>query len=164
MLTVSHKAEGLVILTYQALAVSILEDGQPRVSDLDAMEKVFKAIIPSYPKRLSVVTVLCRFSGVPKIPEDFRKRTAELGKVTREQTLGSAMIYEGSGLQATVVRGMISMSQVINRLPHPVETFASDQEAIAWIGSLPNQLPTIRDGVPNLVTELRRHTAKARVG
>ncbi|HET6346815.1 MAG TPA: hypothetical protein VFH51_17915 [Myxococcota bacterium] len=164
MLTVFQKAEGLIILTYQALAVSVLEDGQPRVSHLDAMERVFKAIIPIHPKRLSVITVLCRFAGVPKISEEFRKRAAELGKLTRDQTLGSAMIYEGTGLQATVVRGMISMSQVMNRLPHPVETFASDQEAFVWIGSLPNQLPVIRDAVPTLISELRRYTTKAKVG
>jgi hypothetical protein len=141
----------LEIIHYRSLVISIMKEGQPRVEVLEAMLAAYRNALSAYPAGISIMTSIRAIPGVPALSEDFRKKAAELAIATRDLTVGAAIVFGGGGLQATLVRSMLSFTQLLSKARHPQKIFGEDAEAIKWLCALPNQLPALRDNADALV-------------
>ena len=117
--------------------------GTANVAVLNELDKVQESMLQKHP-RISTLTVISQASAALKVEEGVRARGVELGKKYETKVVGSAIVVTAKGLGAVMVRTFLSGFFLLSRAETPMKTFASIEEGLIWLRSLPGQDPVIK--------------------
>ena len=112
--------------------------GSASVAVLDELSRTQEALLAKYP-RISTLTVIGQASSMIRVDEALRTRSVELGKKFDGKVVGSAIVVTTKGLGAVIVRTFLSGFFLLSRAETPMRTFASIEEGLAWLRTLPGQ-------------------------
>jgi len=113
---------------------------------LEALEELGRnqdVLLAKYP-RISTLTVIGQAKSMLKIDEAVRVKSLELSKKFDGRVVGSAIVVMTKGLGAVIVRSFLSGFFLLSRAETPMKTFASVQEGLTWLRTLPGQDVTIK--------------------
>ena len=71
------------------------------------------------------------------IDAEGRKGVADLSTKYTNHISGTAVICEGTGFRATAIRSIVTAVRMASRASHPQKVFATAEEAIGWLATLP---------------------------
>jgi hypothetical protein len=120
--------------------------GTTSVAVLNELDKVQESMLQKHP-RISTLTLISQASTALKVDEGVRARSVELGKKYEAKVVGSAIVVTAKGLGAVMVRTFLSGFFLLSRAESPMKTFASVQEGLSWLQSLPGQDVAIKTAV-----------------
>lgn len=117
--------------------------GSGSVAMLDELNRTQEALLAKHP-RISTLTVIGQATSMIRVDEAVRTKSVELGKKFDGKVVGSAIVVTTKGLGAVIVRTFLSGFFLLSRAETPMKTFASIEEGLIWLRSLPGQDPVIK--------------------
>ncbi len=112
--------------------------GSASVPLLDELSRTQEALLAKHP-RISTLTVIGQASSMIRVDEAVRTRSVELGKKFDGKVVGSAIVVTTKGLGAVIVRTFLSGFFLLSKAETPMRTFATIEEGLVWLRSLPGQ-------------------------
>ncbi|HET6345057.1 MAG TPA: hypothetical protein VFH51_08995 [Myxococcota bacterium] len=156
MLEVLHQGDTLRVYRYASLQVQLFRGSVPVLRDLDAMARCIRQITAAHPNKLSVLTLLRDYRGLPNISKPYRDRLADLSKLIQADLLASAIVLDGDGLQVSMVRGIAAFALNISRVKAQNKIFKSEAEALPWLAACPGQTWEVQDNHVSLLAAVRQ--------
>lgn len=95
--------------------------------------------------QLSMVMVASAVAS--KIEDDVKKKAAEVTKALEKYSVGTALIIPGNSLTSMMVRTVVTGINMVTRSASPTKCYATVQEGLSWLQSLPKQ-----DAATKLIT------------
>lgn len=120
--------------------------GSASVAVLDELSRAQEALLAKHP-RISTLTVIGQAGSMIRVDEAVRTKSVDLGKKFDGKVVGSAIVVTTKGLGAVIVRTFLSGFFLLSRAETPMRTFASVEEGLTWLRSLPGQDPMIKLGI-----------------
>lgn len=117
--------------------------GSTSVSVLNELDRTQEALLAKH-ARISTLTVIGQATSMLKVDEAVRTRSVELGKKFDGKVVGSAIVVTAKGLGSVIVRTFLSGFFLLSRAETPMRTFASIEEGLVWLRTLPGQDPVLR--------------------
>jgi len=125
-------------------------------SGLSAFERASTAVLREH-SRVAHLVVLLSEHEVPGPVE--REGISRVLRQFRGSIAAAAIVFEGGGLRATLIRSAVSAIGLIGRASHPERVFADSGDATVWLGShAPNaevDTTTLRSAIRELRAQFR---------
>lgn len=141
--------------TYESLFVAAVCSPRFTVRDLDMIERCHTELHPGNAGSISAITVVSDMVGIPRIDDVARARMVELSHSLQPYVRASAVVLEGTGLQTSMARSLITFITMLTRRKTPHRAFGRLEEGFAWIGEIPHQDPLVRDSAALLARDTR---------
>lgn len=134
---------------------------ETKIQTLRSIESCVRALAKERGTEIGLLTIV--EDGAPLPTPEARRVTADVLRGAPIKL--SAMVFEGHGFRAAAVRGVITGIGLIAKTPYPHRTFATVDEAAAWIEKeTRNNGPgsMLRDSIVRGVASLRQGPAEPR--
>ncbi|MFZ5439310.1 MAG: hypothetical protein ACOZQL_04835 [Myxococcota bacterium] len=131
---------------------------QASAADINEMTTLRKSVA-TRTGRISTISVAP--GAVERLDEDARAAIKAQQEATAAFTLATSVVITGGSLSAMVVRTIVSGVHALSRSKIPSKTFSSVAESLAWLQSLPDQLPDVKLIKPAALPAIGTPTAKA---
>jgi hypothetical protein len=132
---------GARVLRCASLVVSV----HPRASTVEDLRFIHGAcqrIAAEHTQMCSLTLLLQAGMGLDGPTRDAAKA---LASDFRDVSIGQAIVYGGEGLQASLVRSVLTGVNLLARARAPQRVFTRANEAVRWLSGLPQQVPELRD-------------------
>lgn len=105
--------------------------------------------------RISVLIVIPNFDGRPSATRAAQSAFARVLGDLRQQVVGTCITITVPGLKGAMIRMTVNAVLMLGKLHNPLQIQASIPASVAWLRSLPGQVPAVL-GAPNLTADLQR--------
>ncbi len=96
-------------------------------------------------------------AGAPMPPADIRAEMSRMMAHTWASiVVASALTFEGTGFQASAVRGVATGLALIARSPFPHKVFGSVSEAATWLVARAGDTGTPAPGLPEIIAAMKK--------
>jgi len=141
-----------IIMTASNFVIAIFRH-ETTLGGVRVIQRVYDEHARVFPKGVYMLTLVEQSAPLPGTQE--RDALAKFLASGAGRTRMSAVIHEGTGFRAAMVRGVVTGLTMVARLPYPHKIFATLEEAASWFGTT-----THKDVDPDLlvkvVTEARQ--------
>jgi hypothetical protein len=95
------------------------------------------------PTHAQVPILLVVEPSAPPPPPDVRKAIADLMRTTAPHVLMTALVFEGTGFAAAMVRGIVTGLTLLARHPFPYKVFSNHTAAFNWMRTTTGRTETL---------------------
>ena len=148
--------------TYHTLFVSAICTPLFTVRDLEVMEGIHREMHPGNLGRISAITLVRDMVGIPRIDDATRGRMVDLSRDLQPYVMASAVVLEGTGLQTSMARSLITFITMLTKRKTPHRAFGRLEDAFTWLAEIPGQEALLRDNAAILAQDTRALVAAPR--
>lgn len=130
--TVATATPDHLFLTWKNVVVAIFKH-ETTSEGLALLQTLYDQQAHLYPKGVYMITIVEK--GAPMPSNTVRKELADFLATGAGYTRMSAVIQEGGGFTATLVRTVVSGLALLANLPYPHRVFPSLQEGAEWLAT-----------------------------
>lgn len=112
------------------------------LADIQKYTVVEKSIVAAH-ECLCVLRILGG-TALGKVPEDAKAEIAESVKLFDAKTVGTALVLDGTGVNATIMRTYLTGLNLTSKRKSPMKVFDSLDEACSWLAELPKQPAAVK--------------------
>jgi hypothetical protein len=118
--------------------------GAPSLSGVAELEQTFEKVIKAHPgKRVAFASRITQEAVSAGAPPEIRQRIGDLLKRFGPRIAATVIIFEGTGVRATVVRTIIATINLLSRSQFPSEVHSNLLRGCMWlISQLGEESPT----------------------
>ncbi len=147
-----------LIATWQSVMVLVFRV-ETTMECVDASHRVFDALAREHPNGVFLMTIIEANALMPSVVA--RDAMADFLTGAAGRMVLSAVVYEGTGLRATVVRGVVSGLAMLTNYPFPHKLFPRVDGAAHWFcTSSPLARGWSERDLTEMVKELRQRAAQ----
>lgn len=118
---------------FRNLVVLVWKRSPESTEAVRALEIAFKDAAAHGFKKVGFLTIIDRHVSPRTPPQEFRKEFAQLLRDKSDQIAVSAIVFEETGLMASVVRSLITSIDLLIKPSYAQKVFSSMPLAAAWI-------------------------------
>ena len=110
----------------------VLWKGETEPSTADRIQESLRAFVPTLEgRRAALFTVVAKEAPMPS--SEARTALSNILRQGADAVLASAVVMEGDGFRASMVRSVATGLALVARQPFPHRVFAATEDAAAWI-------------------------------
>ncbi len=125
-----------IVSVEENLIVLIWKD-TPTVVGVEAFRTAFRRMRAKYPKskEVTVMAIVDQHVGVRPPPEPVRTGLTETYKGNEASIASSVLVFEGTGLAASIVRSVVTAINFTIRPPYPMNIVSTVEDGAQWIAN-----------------------------
>ncbi|MDP1829808.1 MAG: hypothetical protein Q8L48_41460 [Archangium sp.] len=144
---------GLAIFECPGLIVILMRSSPDDAAFIESGARV-REVLTRQP-RINVLILIPNFDGRARASRATQAAFATLLGDLHEHLVGTCITITVPGLKGTMLRMAVNAVLMLGKLRNPIQLHGSVPATLAWLKSLPGQVPGVLDA-PNLAWDLER--------